>query len=291
MLRPVPGLVLTAFLALAGTVQVASAQVAPGSAPSAAAEAAVARLSATMKIAETIAVLRDEGIAYGASLEAELFPGRGGDDWALTVDRIYDTPTMVQRFDAALAREIGDDAATLAAAEAFFGDARGQRILTLEIEGRRALLDQAVEDAARARAEEMAASDAPRLATLRRFAEANDLIEANVQGALNANLAFYQGMAEAGAFGDEMTEAQILADVWGQEDAVRAETEDWLYPYLALAYGPLDDAEVEAYIDFSLTASGQRLNAALFAAFDAIFRPISRDLGRAAARQLLGQDI
>lgn len=253
--------------------------------------ATVAGLQQAMKIPEIIAVLRDEGMAYGASLEEELFPGRGGAAWGVAVDLIYDTPTMEERFGAALEREIGADTATLGAAVDFFASERGQRILTLEVEARRALLDEAVEDAARARAEEMIAEADPRMDALRRFAEANDLIESNVQGALNANLAFYQGMAEAGAFGDEMTEEQMLDDVWGQEADVRAETGDWLFSYLALAYGPLPDEDLEAYTDFSLTPEGQKLNAALFAAFDAVFREISRNLGRAAARQMMGQDI
>lgn len=253
--------------------------------------ATVARLQEAMKIPETISVLRDEGTAYGASLEEELFPGRGGAAWGVAVDLIYDTPTMEERFGAALTQELGGDPETLGAAVDFFDSERGQRILTLEIEARRALLDEAVEDSARARAEEMIADKDPRMDALRRFAEANDLIEANVQGALNANLAFYQGMAEAGAFGDGMTEDQMLGEVWGQEDSVRAETGEWLFSYMALAYGPLPDKDLEAYIDFSLTPEGQKLNAALFVAFDAVFSEISRNLGRAAARQMMGQDI
>lgn len=274
---------LAVVLALSGPLQ-AETPVAP-------AAATVESLQKAMKIGDTISVLRDEGIAYGKSLEEELFPGRGGAAWGVAVDLIYDTPSMEARFDAALAGELGGDAATLAAAETFFASDRGQRILTLEVEARRALLDQTVEDAAKARAEEMLADRDPRMDALRRFAEANDLIEANVQGALNANLAFYLGMAEVGAFGDGMTEEQMLDDVWGQEGDVRSETTDWLFPYLALAYGPLPDEDLEAYIDFSLTPEGQKLNAALFVAFDAVFTEISRNLGRAAARQMMGQDI
>ena len=77
----------------------------------------------------------------------------------------------------------------------------------------------------------------PRLDLLDRFAEANDLIEENVSGALNSNLAFYRGMSEGGAFtGAEMTEEEMLSEVWSQEDDIRAETAGWLYPFLMLAY-------------------------------------------------------
>ena len=248
-------------------------------------------LTETMKIGAIVDVLRLEGIDYGLSLEDELFPGRGGPAWRMAVELIYDTATMRARFDRAFAAEMARDPAAIAAAQAFFGDARGQRLLTLEIEARRALLDEAVEDAARATAEDMAAGDDPRMGLLRRFAEANDLIEANVQGALNANLAFYRGMVEAGAMGDDTTEEQMLADVWAQEAEIRSETEDWLFPFLTLAYGPVSDADLQAYTDYSLTPEGKRLNLALFAAFDAVFTAISHDLGRAAARQMMGEDI
>jgi hypothetical protein len=198
---------------------------------------------------------------------------------------------MNRRFDEALSGALAGDDGAISAAIAFFGDERGQRILTLEIEARRALLDEAAEEAAQAHAEDMAARDDARLALLKRFADANDLVEANVQGALNSNLAFYRGMAEAGAMGDQMTEEEMLSDVWAQEPDIRTETENWLFPYLALAYGPLEDADLEAYITFSLTPEGRRLNVALFAAFDAVFGRISHDLGRASGRQMLGEDI
>jgi hypothetical protein len=108
---------------------------------------------------------------------------------------------------------------------------------------------------------------------------------------LNASLAFYQGMAEVAAFQEAMPEDQMLADVWAQEPEVRAETVDWLFPYLALAYKPLSDADLAVYQDFSGSPAGQAVNAALFAAFDAVFVAVSLDLGRAAAKQMQGQEL
>lgn len=83
----------------------------------------------------------------------------------------------------------------------------------------------------------------------------------------------------------------MLAEVWAQEPDIRAETESWLYPFLALAYKPLSDADVEAYLAFSESEAGRAMNAAMFAAFDEVFREISHDLGRAAAEMLSGRDI
>lgn len=253
--------------------------------------ATAADLSRILQIPGIIAVMRLEGLDYGRSLEDEMFPGRGGDAWDATVALVYDEPTMLRRFQTAFAAELQGDPAAVAAVAGYFDTPLGQRILTLEVEARQALLDKAVEAAAKERADQMAADADPRMAALRDFATANDLIEANVQGALNANLGFYQGMAEAGAFGEDMTEDQMLADVWGQEPDIRTETVDWLFPFLALAYGPLSDADLQSYTDFSRTPAGKKMNTALFAAFDAVFVQISRDLGRAVAHQMTGDDI
>lgn len=251
----------------------------------------VARLSDTMQIAAMMDVVRLEGLDYGAALQAEMFPDQGGAQWRAVVGLIYDAATMRRRFDAIFAAELAGDAAKIAQMQAFFGSERGQRILTLELQARRALLEDAAQEAARVAVADMIADQNPRMAMLRRFAETNDLIESNVTGALNANLAFYQGLSEAGAFGDAMTEEQMLLEVWSQEDSVRADTNDWLFPFLALAYEGLSDEDMVAYLAFTETAAGRKLNVAVFVAFDALFTAISRDLGRAAARHLQGEDI
>jgi hypothetical protein len=254
-------------------------------------EAQISRLSDVLRMDDVIDIMRQEGITYGRQLQEEMLEGRGGPTWDRAVDLIYDPATLRQRFDSVLEAGLADAPEAVTQIESFFLSDLGQEILTLEIEARRSLLDDAVEDAARARVEDMAQDADPRLDALERFAEVNDLTEANVSGALNSNLAFFQGLAEQGALRDEMTEEQMLRDVWAQEADIREETLQWLFPYLALAYGPLTDEELESYIQFSMSEAGQSLNNALFAAFDAVFASISRDLGRAAARQMMGDDI
>lgn len=263
----------------------------PGPVPGVVISGAALTLSDTMQIGAVMEVMRQEGLDYGTTLEAEMFPGKGGAEWRAVVALIYDASAMSAQFDAVFAAGLAGSASDIAAMQAFFGGALGQRIVTLELEARRALVDDAVEQAAGVALDDMIASDDPRLAALRRFAETNDLVELNVAGALNANLAFYQGLSEGGAFGDPLDEGEMLAEVWAQEGDLRAETETWLYAYLALAYQPLSDADLAAYQAFSETKAGQAVNAAAFAAFDQVFNRISRELGRAAARQMQGEDI
>lgn len=286
-LRPLAVLLALALPALPAVAEQAS----PAPAATAPAAADVQGLLATLKMDEILAVMREEGLKYGQSLEDDMFPGRGGDRWQAVVGLIYDTERMRATFAKGLERELGASPEVIAAAQAFFGSATGQEALKLEIEARRALLDNAAEDAAKIAWEDMLAKGDARVSRIERFAAANDLIESNVMGALNANLAFYRGLAETGAFPEEMTEDQMLADVWGQEAEVRADTEDWLFPFLSLAYQPMSDADLDAYIAFSETPAGKALNAALFAAFDKVFIEISQDLGRGVARQLQGEDI
>jgi len=246
-------------------------------------------LFAALGLADTLEIMREEGIAYGLEIAPELFPGRGGARWAAMVEQVYDYDRMDrglrQAFDAALAD------VDLAPAEEFFGSEQGRRIVTLEVTARRAMLDPDVEAAARTRLDEMILDGDARLAAVRAFVEANDLIEENVVGALNANYAFYAGLAEGGAFPDAPTEAEILRDVWSQEPAIRDDTEEWVFAYLILAYRPLDAADLAAYTAFSETETGQAVNRAMFQAFDTMFVTLSRRLGLAAAQFIAGEDL
>ncbi|HDR29263.1 DUF2059 domain-containing protein [Rhodovulum sp.] len=253
--------------------------------PSASLEALLSALA----LDDLVAVMREEGMSHADELATEMFPGRGGARWAAEVRRIYDGGRMSRELRDSLSGSLAE--ADLEPLVAFFTSGDGARIVSLELSARRALLDEAVKSGSRERLEEMRADDDPRLDLIGRFIEANDLIEANVAGALNANYAFYTGLVDGRAFDFDLGEEQILADVWGQEQEIRDETRDWIFSYLAMAYAPLSDAALEAYVAISETREGAALNAALFKAFDTSFTRISRELGLAAAGFIAGQDL
>lgn len=275
---------LMAFSGLAG----ARAE-AEGTPPVAGVEAA--DLGAVLQLDALFAVLREEGLAHGQTLETDMFPAGGGGEWQAAVSAIYDVDRLRSGFDTALQEQLGGDAETLDAITGFFGSDLGRKIIGLEIEARRAFLDTAAEEAARVAADDAAAARDPKVAQIRRMIEAADLLEQNVAGALSGNLAFMTGMASSGAYGANLPEDQILSDVWAQEEQVRSDTSTWLYAYLGLAYSPLSEDEMEAYVAFWESPAGQRLNAALFTAFDRVFREVSHDLGRAAGLAMQGRDI
>lgn len=275
-------LILPLVLALAPVIVpvIATAQVSP---------ARVAGLVEAMGLPEVVEIMHQEGLRYGGTIEDQMFPGGGGPAWRAAVTAAYDPVAMDKVLRARMAETLPE--AVVADSEAFFGSDRGRRIIALEVSARRALLDPGVEAEARAAAEAMRMDGGPRVDLVGRFADANQLVDQNVAGALNANLAFYQGLDRGRAFADGMTEAEMLAEVWGQEPEVRTDTEAWVYSYLLLAYAPLSDEDLEAYIAFSETEAGQALNRALFGAFDGMFTGISRDLGLAAARFMASQPL
>lgn len=249
----------------------------------------VDQLYDALQLNDVIDIMREEGIGYGAELEEDLFPGRGGVAWTMALEAIYQRDEMETQVRAEFAERLkGVEIDPLVD---FFTSDRGSEIISLEIEARRAMMDQAVEDMAESNMAEMTAKADPRMAQIDEFVEANDLVESNVAGAMNSNYAFYQGLVAGGAFGDDFDDSRILSDVWSQEPEIRTETHDWVYSFLALAYHPLSDDDLDVYTALSQTDEGRALNAALFGAFDEMYVDLSRNLGAQAAAFMAGQDL
>ncbi len=246
----------------------------------------LARLREAMGVDELIAIVADEGVLQAEELQNDMLAGRGGRNWERLVRQTYDAETLAEtfraEFDAVLAPT---DVTPLIA---FYTGGLGPEVRDLELESRRAIIADDVEEAAKAQFEALRRGDAARVALLDGFVEAGDLIERNVEGALNSNLAFFKGLVDGGGF--EMGEAEILSEVWSQESAIRSDTEAWIYGYLALAYDPLSDDELGAYVNFAGTEHGQDLNRALFAGFDRVFGDVSYDLGKAVSLILIGEE-
>lgn len=244
-------------------------------------------LRAAIGIERLLEIMREEGLEQSEELREDLFAGRGGPSWSAVVSRLYDVPTMESRFTAVFDEAMQD--VEVAPLIAFFTSDTGRQIVQLELEARAALMRPGVEEAAHDAFERMERTDPERVSLLRDFAEINDLVEFNVMGAMNGSLAFMRGLSEGGGF--EMSEADILADIWAREAEIRAETTDWIFAYLGMAYQPLEADQIRAYSELSATGAGQNLNRALFAGFDVMFNEISLALGRSASRFMVGEDL
>lgn len=258
-------------------------------AASAQAQGSVRDLYQALGLPEVIAVMREEGISYGQDIEDQMFMDRGGATWTAVVEQIHGPAAMEDVVLDGLER--GLEGTDLTLLLDFFTAPRGREIVAFELGARKALNDPMIEEAALQAYTDMVGENAPRLTLLRAFEEANDLVESNVMGAMNSSMAFYTGLSEGDAFGGTLTEEQILSDVWNQEAEIRADTIDWVFSFLAMAYQPLDDSDLEAYIALSRSPEGRAMNRALFSAFDDMFVSISRNMGAAAARFMIGQEL
>lgn len=257
--------------------------------PAAASE--VDEVMSVLRMPEMFSVLSAEGEEYGRELDENMLDGAGGANWADAVRQIYEPERLLPRFRTALEGALGGNAGRSDGVLDFFRSAFGQQATALEISARRALLDPDVEDASRLKLEELRAEEAPRLSLIEEFVSVNDLVESNVSSGLNANLAFYEGLRDAGAIGAEMSEDDMLAEVWSQEQAIREETSIWVHSYLTMAYAPLSDADLQQYTEVMRAADAKALNRAISEAYEVVFTDVSRQLGRAAGAVLAGQDL
>ncbi len=242
-----------------------------------------------VNLTRLVQVMQQEGLEYGADLQSELLQGRGGDEWTGIVGAIYD-PVLTEasfraRFDDAMPAEHVDDVL------AYFDTPLGAQILALEISAREAFVDEAVEEASRAVWIGLEADKDPWLEKIDTYVDTNNLIESNVEGGLNASLAFMTGMLDGGAFQGEMTTSEMIGEVWSQEPDIRNDVIDWVMAYSTMAYRPLSDADMDSYIAFSQSEAGRAYNRALFTAFDTVYNDISHALGQATAMMLTQQEI
>ncbi|MDF1856811.1 DUF2059 domain-containing protein [Pseudooceanicola sp.] len=244
------------------------------------------RLWSLLQLSPLIAVMQQEGMTQAEALGFDYLPYPPGAGWTALARRIYDGEIMDRSMRASFAAALGPE--PLTDLVDFFDSPLGAQIVAGEVATRRAFLDPATEAAARAVLSDPA-SDTTRLRLIDRYIAVNDLIEFNVTGALNSNFRFYLGLGEGGALA--LSEAEMLDEIWSQEDSTRSETEDWLRAYLHAAYRDLDDAGLSRYIALSETAQGQRLNRALFQAFAQMYDDIYYALGLAIADQMATQDL
>ncbi len=238
-------------------------------------------------IPEMLEIMQTESIAYGRGVGAEMLPDGGGETWQEIAAEIHDLDKMMQAVKTGFESVLGSE--DIAPLVAFFTSDTGRNIIALEVSARRAFLDLDIEQAARRSYRAIENSDDLRLAQVSDYIGLNDLVEYNVVGAMNANYWFYRGLTAGEAF--EMSDAEMLSEAWASEDETRTDTREWLFAYLLMAYAPLDDAQMAAYVALSKTAHGRALNRALFVAFDAMYTGTSYALGRAISDQLMATDL
>jgi hypothetical protein len=250
------------------------------------AQAQVAVLMDQLKVAELIDIMRVEGTEYADSLNTDMLNGQGGPVWSEQVQGIYDPHRMSEMVRSDLAKLSKDH---LQQINQFYASDLGIKVIDLEMAGRRAMMQEELTDLAEDAYQIALAQNPETLDAIHAIDRAGDMVERNVTTALTANYRFYLGMVDGGAF--VLTEDEMLAEAWAQEDEVRQDTQNWLMGYLMLSYQPLDEAETAGLVEFVQTPAGRALNAAIFEGFGAMYADISYALGRAVALNMVGSDL
>ncbi|NPD15823.1 DUF2059 domain-containing protein [Xinfangfangia sp. D13-10-4-6] len=253
--------------------------------------ATVDDLKASLGIPALFKVLAREGQDYGASLDDGMLGGRGGAGWRQTVMRIYEPSRLEARFSQVFQEAIGNQPGVIAEANAFFNTPLGQRVVTRERETRETLLDPDAKEAAEVEAGKLRDARSPRLRQIRRLIEAADLIEGNVASGLTGAAAFNEALSATLPEAQRLPEIDRMAQIWRQEGEIRASTGLWLLSFMTLAYAPLTDEELQAWVDFSASDSGRALNQALFTAYSETFREVMAELGHEVGLAALGKQI
>lgn len=240
-----------------------------------------------LRMDELVDIMSEEGRDYGARLAEQSFDNGGGPTWAARVAGLYDPDAMASEIRPAFTAMF--DGVDTQGLEDFLSSTRGQKIVRYELEARRTLLDTEAEAAAAEAFLTLATQDPVRHGLIHDFIEANDLVEMNVASSLTFTYAFNLGLIDGGMI--NMSEAEALDDAWAQEEVARDDTLRWLGAQLSVAFAPLSDGELSAYVAVSKTEAGEALNAALFHAFEPTFTRIARGLGEGVARSIEGRDI
>lgn len=246
-------------------------------------------LGRSLQISELVAHIRQEGLDSAETLAADFGIERPR---ALLdqFEHLFDQAAMEQLLLAELRRELQDDGPVRMAAVQFFSSVLGQRVLAAEMAARSEIEDAAIKAAVSARYDRMAKEDPERRGLIDGMIRQGDLVEYNVTGGLNSNFAMMRGLAQTGALGD-LPESEMLAMVWGDEQEIRDSTGEWLTLLMTQAYRDLSLDELQTYRDFMTSPEGRKLNSALFAGFDTMYRGLSEQQGRVLGQLMQGNDI
>ena len=207
---------------------------------------------------DIVDIMREEGVVYGAQIGTDLFPNQVSPAWRATVETIYDSAAMHASVEAAFIHALDNQDVTPMVA--FFSSDLGKTLVSLEVSARQALLDDTVDQASKDVATVAKFNNTERFQLVDAFVQTNDLIEINVAGAMNSNVAFYIGLMAGGALDEALTQDQILNDVWDHAADIRANTSEWVYGFLLLAYDPVSAADLETYTAFSASDTDVALN-------------------------------
>ncbi|MEO0668177.1 MAG: DUF2059 domain-containing protein [Pseudomonadota bacterium] len=239
------------------------------------ADSASDQLFNAMGIPGLIAAFAEDGRETIGDINSGFLGGQGGDVFTETAQRLYDPARMEAELRASFRQLV--DPADARQAVVFFDSAQGQRIVALEVQARQAMVDDALEDAAKAASTD-AGDDVLRLISVR------DLVEVNTDIAMAARTAFYDGFLAAAPSTD-------APDIEGQRGTVAEDTRTWITGYYMLVASAMEDDDLDTYTAFWETDVAQRVDAALSDAFEQSYVSLSYGMGQIVGRLMPQNDL
>lgn len=180
-----------------------------------------------LRMDEIVEVLAKEGRAMIDQLERD-DDGIPREAWVRMLADLYRADVMLDAFRVEMG--VALEGADVAPMVAFFRGEFGQTIAQLELDARIAMGDEAMEDVAAQAWAELAPQSA-RAKLIDDYVNANDLVEMNVVGAMNADYAYMVGLGQSGDAAPMMSDEDILREIWSYEPEVRADVSEWVYGY------------------------------------------------------------
>jgi hypothetical protein len=250
------------------------------------------RIWQVLGLGQQMQIFQQEATEEATAFVADGLIGGSGEPWADTVARINEPVRLQALFREGLGKVLTrSDLPLLKEGLGFYEHGLGRQLVPLEISARMAMLDDAVTENARDAFDRAAADGDPRVKQIDRLIETADLVAPNVSSGLNASVAFSRGFGEGGGYDMPLSDDEMLAETWSQQDQIEADTRDWLQSFLMLAYSSLTEDQLDEYIAYASSPEGQTLARALFAAYDEVFLRTSYDMGLAAAFRLQGRQL
>jgi hypothetical protein len=235
------------------------------------------RLAQLLQLDAFAMVIRADLLSSGDELAEWLLPELSAAPLRVRLSGIFDAEALRQGLNDRFVRAMPPDLA--ADAIAFYDTELGRALVEGELQASVATQDDDVDQAAQKAAEDL---PKPRADVLSALIEANDLIELNLAGQMTTYARLQQGLARGGLL--DMTEDEILADVWSTEEDLRADTARWAMGFLMLSYQALPNRDIQAYIAFARSPAGRAVNRALFDTYYGLYADSSLALGLALAQ-------
>ena len=234
------------------------------------------QLYSALRLDEIVQIIKTEGI-HEANTTAEIYLKSKGQTGTFRkdIEKLYDR-TNISTFllDGVANRLTEDDAQS---ALAFYSGSLGAKIAQLEASARLAISDDAVESVAIEIAKAAGSKDHQRYKTLTKNIEDLELVEHNMKGAFASQYGFLTELSQADDI--DLSQDQILSMLSANEQKLRGEISAWLIGYSYMAYQPLSDEELDAYLDFLTSKPGKALHKALFDVFNALSVETASALG------------